>query len=148
MRSRGFTLIELVIALGIAALATGMAVIGVNAITDASLRSTAIELTGAIKTCYDRAIMQKRVQRVAIDIDKGLWWIELSAAPFALSKEKLEGEEGESSDPDEDKKGKKREFFDDDDEDDPRAEVRRVIEGHAKSFVPDDELEAGRPRAL
>jgi general secretion pathway protein H len=147
MRQAGFTLIELAIALGIAALTTAMAVMGINAITDANLRSTAVELTGAVKSCYDRAIMQKRVERLAIDIDKGAWWFEMSDEPFALSKDKLEGEKGEAAPgSEEDTSEKHRSFLED--EDDPKAEVRRVLEGHAKSFVPDAEIDGGKPRVL
>lgn len=146
-RSRsGFTLIELAIGLAIAGLITGMAVVSVNAITDASLRSSAVELTGAVKTTYDRAVMQRRTQRIAMDLDKGVWWIEYTEEPFALSAERATGERGEAdSDPAE---AEEEEFSPFDDDEDGKAEVRRVLEGHARSFTPDAELDAGKPRPL
>jgi general secretion pathway protein H len=146
-RQRGLTLIEVVIALAIAAMATGIAIGAVNAITDASLKSTSIELIGAMKFSYDRAIMERRTQRLSIDMDKGLWWIDYTTDPFALSSERDRGPEGGKS---EDKKRAEKEerssFFSDED-DAAKKEVEAALEGgKAASFSADEEL--GTPRSL
>ncbi len=146
-QKRGMTLIEITIALAIAALAVGTAVISLNALTDAALKSGAIELTGAIKYSYDRSIMEKRTQRLGMDIDKGLWWLDFTDDPYALAKERAEGEAGERP---EDKEGKDIDDLDslfsgfDADGD---MEVKRAMEGgKASRFMPDSEV--GKPKPL
>ncbi|NJK88602.1 MAG: prepilin-type N-terminal cleavage/methylation domain-containing protein [Myxococcales bacterium] len=92
--SRGFTLIEITIGLAVAALVMSMGVVAVNSLTDAALRSAAVELTGAIKYSYDRSIMLNRIQRIGFDIDGGSWWLEYTQDPFRLDQERSEGELG------------------------------------------------------
>lgn len=104
---RGLTLIELVIGLAIAAMACAVAIGAINSLTSSSLHSTAVELTGAIKTCYDRAIMQRRTERLSIDLDKGLWWIDYTEDPFAVSSERAQGKSGEKESSPGDKGGSK-----------------------------------------
>ncbi|MFO0723247.1 MAG: hypothetical protein U1E65_05670 [Myxococcota bacterium] len=146
------TLIEVAIALAIAALLAGVAIGAVNSLTDADLRSTAVELSGAMKQSYDRAIMNRRTQRIAIDIDKGMWWFEYTESPFAVHREKDRGEVGEKSGTDEDdqidvdrvtgkrtKRGKLAE---------KKSDVEKIIEGTAARFVPDADLTGGKPRPL
>lgn len=142
---RGFTLIELTMALAIAAMLAGVAVISVQNLTHADLRSSAVELSGAIKFNYDRSIMEKRIQRLGMDLDKGVWWIEYTDDPFTMAEERLRGDEGVKRDEDGkiiDKDDDKF-FFDDDDD----TEVRAALEGgKSASFVPDED--AGEPKNL
>jgi general secretion pathway protein H len=98
---RGLTLVELTIALAVAALATAIAIGAVNSLTSASLHSTAVELTGAVKTCYDRAIMERRIERLSIDMEKNLWWIDYTEEQFSLAAERVKGREGDHEDSDE-----------------------------------------------
>jgi general secretion pathway protein H len=146
---RGLTLIEVVIAVAIAAMATGIAVGAINSITDAALKSTSIELAGAIKYSYDRAIMERRTQRLSIDMDKGLWWIDFTTDPFALASERDRGREGAKGEEAGGKEAKKEEksIFDDDEDDGGRKEVEAALEGgKAASFTMDADL--GPPRSL
>lgn len=94
----GLTLIEVTIAVAIAAMVAAIAIGAVSSLTNASLHSTAIELTGGIKFSYDRAIMEHRTERLAIDMDRGIWWIDYTQEPYALSQVKLEGKEGDKLD--------------------------------------------------
>ena len=147
----GLTLIEITVALAIAALVVGAGVASINALTDADLRSSAIELTGAIKFTYDRAIMEKRTQRMAFDIGKGLWWIDYTDDPFSIDSERARGKSGADSpgEEDEEKKGEKAESLDEIFErtDDPQEEVKQAMEGgKASAFAPDDA--AGPPKRL
>ncbi|MCK6544935.1 prepilin-type N-terminal cleavage/methylation domain-containing protein [Myxococcota bacterium] len=159
---RGLTLIELTIAIAIAALAVGVAVGAVNSLTDAALRSSALELSGTIKSSYDRAIMNRRTQRLSIDIDKGVYALELTEDPFALARELATGNEGVKGDEADGKGGKSkkrskglRRLADDDGEEsffsDPKAgeelEVRQAIEGgKASAFTPD--TDGAPPKSL
>ncbi len=138
---RGLTLIEISIAIAVAAMATAMSIISINALTHASLKSTAIELTGAIKFSYDRAIMEKRIQRIGMDIDKGVWWLEYTEDPYALSKTRSEGEEGHQRQ-ERDAEEPSRSIFDHEDS----SEVRHAMEGgKAIHFVPDEGSGAPKP---
>jgi general secretion pathway protein H len=148
----GLTLIEITIALAIAALVVAAGTVSVNALTDADLKSSAVELTGAIKFTYDRSIMEKRTQRMGFDMSKGLWWIDFTDDPYAIDRERARGKSGADS-PDEklekSEKSGKAESLDEvfASAEDPEAEVKQAMEGgKASAFVPDDE--AGGPRRL
>ncbi len=144
-RRRGFTLIELTIALAIAAMLVGVSMVSVQSLTHSALRNSALELAGAVKYNYDRAIMEKRIQRIGMDLDRNVWWIEYTEDPFKLAQERLRGDEGEKRD-DEGKvvgEDDDSDFFDDDVD----SEVKAALEGgKASSFVPDSD--AGKPRRL
>lgn len=94
------TLIELTIALAVAGLLMSMSVVAISALSDADLRSSAVQLTGSIKFSYDRAIMQNRIQRIGMNIDEGTWWLEYTQDPFALREERDEGTMGATIDED------------------------------------------------
>jgi len=145
------TLIEITIGLSIAALVMTMSVVAINSLTDAALRSAAVELAGAIKYSYDRAIMQHRVQRIGMDLDTGEWWLEYTETPFSLSEQRLEGEAGFQRDED----GK---IVRSDDEDlelelgidrDTDPEVREALEGgRGASFMQEDDEPRKLPRGV
>jgi general secretion pathway protein H len=138
--NRGMTLIEIMIGLTIMALLTGVAMISVNSLTHASLRSSSLELTGAIKLNYDRAIMEKRIQRIGIDLDQQVWWIEFTEDPYTIAAEKLRGKGGAKQEAEE----KEEERWPDEDRDE---ELELALEGgQSARFVPDAEL--GPPRPL
>ena len=137
---RGLTLIELTIALAIAAMMVGVTMISVQSLTHAELKNTALELAGAIKYNYDRAIMEKRIQRIAMDLDRQMWWIEFTEDQYGLDKDRLRGDTGAQLDADGKQKREEDSFFDDDAD----ADVEAALEGgKAASFVPD-----GEPRPL
>lgn len=144
---RGLTLIELTIALAVAALAVSISIVSINALTDADLKSSAVEITGAIKFSYDRSIMEKRTQRIGMDIDKGLWWIEYTDDRYALAQERATGNTGAQSPGLDGAEEKKVETIDDffSAFDEPDAEVKMAMQGTTR-FMPDPG--AGKPRTL
>ena len=138
---RGLTLIEITIGLAIAAMVMAVGVTSINALTDAHLRSAAVEIVGAVKFSYDRAIMEKRIQRIGFDIDRQVWWLEFTNDPYALNQELDRGEEGTRPEPE--KESGRDSLFDDDAD----AEVQKALEGgRAASFSPDGK--SGEPRKL
>jgi general secretion pathway protein H len=144
---RGLTLIEITVALAIAALVVSLGLVSLNALTDADLKSSAVELTGAIKFSYDRAIMEKRIQRMGFDMGKGLWWLDYTEDQYALDRERMRGKSGEDS-PDE-KEEKKASSLDEvfEKAHDPEEEVKQAMEGgKASAFSPDEA--GGPPRQL
>ena len=145
MRTAGFTLIEMTITIAIAAMVAYGVSSGVGALTAADLRSSAIELTGAIKMNYDRAVMLRRTQRMVMNIDTGTWWIDYTEDKFALSAERSSGDKGDNPDGDEDEDDEFDSIFDEDDD----QQVRAAMEGgKAITFSKDDELVAGKPITL
>jgi prepilin-type N-terminal cleavage/methylation domain-containing protein len=144
---RGLTLIELMIGLAIAAMVAAISVGAVNSITDANLRSAAVELTGAVKYSYDRAIMQNRIQRLAMDIDSGTWWLEYTEDVFRLTEERTEGSSGVQRDDDGnlDLQERREELWRDLNIDERTdREVRKALEGGLASNFQLDDGEARR----
>lgn len=140
---RGMTLIEIMIGLAIMALLTGAAVVSVNALTHASLRSSALALTGGIKFNYDRAIMEKRIQRIGIDLDRQVWWAEYTEDPYTVAAEKLKGKAGTKLE-DEEKEEEDKPRWEDEDKDE---EFELALGGgQSARFVPD--AEQGPPMPL
>lgn len=141
------TLIEIIIAVAIAAMATGVAIGALNSLTDASLRSTSLEFIGAIKFSYDRAIMERRTERLSIDLDKGMFWIDATPEYFALSKERDRGNEGAKLEEAAKEKEEKKDSFFDDETDRGKREVEAILEGgKASMFAPDENF--GEPKAI
>lgn len=146
MRRRGFTLIELTIALAIFAMVTATAVAGMNSLTHAHLRSTAVKIAGAVKMSYDRAVMERRTQRLVLDMDKNTVLLEFTESPFALARERAKGSKGvtpddpASADASRDRSSKKK-------SDSPLGGFD-LEAGEGAKFVPDDDSDLGRPFAL
>jgi general secretion pathway protein H len=146
---RGLTLIEITVALAIAALVVSLGLVSLNALTDADLKSSAVELTGAIKFSYDRSIMEKRTQRMGFDMSKGLWWIDYTDDVYALDRERMRGKSGADSPEGEEQEKKKPASLDEifEQADEPEDEVKQAMEGgKALAFSPDEG--AGLPRRL
>ena len=67
-RARGFTLIELVIGIAIAAALFGAVVMGVGSITGAKAKEAAGELSAAIRMMYDEAALSGRTCRIVFSL--------------------------------------------------------------------------------
>lgn len=91
-RTRGFTLIELAIVLGLIALITSIAVPSFNALTAVDLRSTTSMVAGMIREAYARAAITGKVHRIVFDMDKGAFWIERTNDSFVLASEKQQAD--------------------------------------------------------
>ena len=65
---RGMTLIELVIALMIAAMLFGVAIMGVGAITGTSAKTASVELTGTVRALYDMAALSGKTCRLVFTL--------------------------------------------------------------------------------
>ncbi len=132
---RGLTLIEITISLLIIGLMMSTALVSVNALTDAELRSTSVALAGAIKSNYDRAIMEKRIQRIAFDLDRGVWWVEFTEEAYALGKHLEEADKrGEGLEQLVDEDDEDQYYFDD--ETDPEVKAA-LLGGKVSKFQPD-----------
>ena len=80
---RGFTLIELTIALLVMGLLMGVAVAYVHGPTD--LRSAGRSLTGMVRTAYTLAVVSRQVQRLCVDLGRGEYWVDPDVCGVARS---------------------------------------------------------------
>ncbi|MGO9831114.1 MAG: Tfp pilus assembly protein FimT/FimU [Myxococcaceae bacterium] len=69
--SAGFTLIEVMVVIAIAATLLGAAVVGIGAITGARARATLGELGGTMRAMYDRAALTGHTCRIVFDLPPG-----------------------------------------------------------------------------
>jgi general secretion pathway protein H len=65
---RGFTLIELVIALSIVVVLFGAVIYGVGALTGARAKESSAELAGAIRSMYDTAALSGKTCRIVFEL--------------------------------------------------------------------------------
>lgn len=84
---RGFTLIEVGIAMAIMALAMGLLIPAISNVTRAELRSKSGELAGAIRAMYGYSAVQGRSCRITFDLDAGSYYPECAKGAVRLSRE-------------------------------------------------------------
>ncbi len=82
--SDGFTLIEVMIVMGLVALMVTASVVGVRSLAKSDLRSTASRMSGAIRYLFDRASTTGKVHRLVLDFDTGKYWAESSDDAFVF----------------------------------------------------------------
>jgi len=78
--SRGFTLVETLVVLAIAAGMMGAAVYGLNLITAADLRDEAMRITSVMQYTWSRAAIEQVNYRLVLDLDANTYWTEVSDA--------------------------------------------------------------------
>jgi general secretion pathway protein H len=81
---RGFTLIEVMIAMALVALMVIASTLGLRSLAKSDLRSTATRMAGAIRYLFDRASTTGRVHRLVLDFDAGKYWAEVTDDAFIL----------------------------------------------------------------
>jgi general secretion pathway protein H len=79
---RGFTLIEVMIALIVVAMMATLGVKGFRAINKSNLREATAHLSGAIRYLFDRASITGKYHRLVIDLNDGQYWPEVSDDKF------------------------------------------------------------------
>lgn len=84
-RSRGFSLVEILVVVAILGLMLGASVYGFRSIAKSELRSSASKLAGAIRYCFDRAITTGAYYRIVLDLDGNKYWAERSDDRMYLS---------------------------------------------------------------
>ena len=86
-RARGLTLIEVLIALGIAAMLVAIAVPAVSSITRAQLRQKSGQLASGIRALYGQSAITGQSCRLAIDLENGSYQAECAKSAVRLSEE-------------------------------------------------------------
>lgn len=90
---RGLTLLELLIVIGILVLVTGVAVSELGNLSSVKLRSETNKLAAAIRHAFNRAAAHGLYMRMVFDLDAEAYWVEASATPVFLPKEKRDEDE-------------------------------------------------------
>lgn len=150
---RGFTLMEVGVALLLAALLVGVAIPGVQSVTAARLREAAGQIAGMSREAYARAAISGKVHRVVMDLDKNTFHLEATSSRFVLQKERSQqlteqeakdraaGIKTERSS----RGGRSRILATSDSDLDESERLQRDLEAEANWVPADDELGSPRP---
>ncbi len=84
MRQRGFTLIEVIIALGIIVMLTSITLPALNNVTRAELRKTSRMTMGLVRSTYDSAALTVRMHRIVFDLSKNTVSVESTEETLAI----------------------------------------------------------------
>jgi general secretion pathway protein H len=93
-KARGMTLIEMGVALMLAALLVTVMVPAFSVVTRAQLRSRSGELAGAIRAMYGYTAIQGKSCRLAFDLDAGAYWPECAKGTVRLSRDQERSQGG------------------------------------------------------
>lgn len=91
MGARGLTLIEISIALAIAALLVAVSVPAISSITRAQLRQKSGQLAGGIRALYGESAIAGRSCRLVLDLDKSEYHAECARGAVRLASEPSRG---------------------------------------------------------
>jgi len=86
-RESGMTLIEIGVALAVAALMLAVAVPALSAVTRAQLRQKSGQLAGAVRSLYGSAAIGGHTCRLVFDLDADAYWSECAKTNVRLSRE-------------------------------------------------------------
>jgi general secretion pathway protein H len=75
-RLRAFTLIELLVVVTLVSVMMGAVIMGMGAVTNAKLKSSATLVSAAIRSAFTRASATAKPMRVVLDLDKNRLWLE------------------------------------------------------------------------
>jgi general secretion pathway protein H len=91
--ARGFTLVELVIAVAVIAVLSAAAVPAMNAVTGANARRAAGEVAAAMRFLFETASLRHETCRLVIDLDGRAWWAECTKERVAAAREAQDARE-------------------------------------------------------
>jgi general secretion pathway protein H len=110
---QGFTLIEVMVVLAIAALMVGGSLQGFRSLRKADLREATTQMSGSMRYLFDRASTTGKIHRLVIDMEQRMYWAEVSDDRFYIPREAESAQalrEREDKEADEDEEeAKKRE---------------------------------------
>jgi len=86
--ARGFTLIEISVALLLVGLLLGAAIPAVQAVAATQLKKSVGQLAGMTREAYARSAISGKPHRIVMDLDEGSFWLEVSSGAFVLEVEK------------------------------------------------------------
>jgi len=93
-RAAGFTLIELVVAVGVAVALIGVTIPAISSLTSMKRKSAAQELVSTVRYLFAKAQLEHKYIRLVINIDDASYKAEEADNPVALTDKKLEVRDG------------------------------------------------------
>src|SRR5579883_1913378 len=94
VRARGFTLIEMAVAIAIMALLIGSVAVGFGSVLKAQLRQESNHLAATLRYLFDKATTTGKYYRLTIDLDQQSYNAEMSDEKFFLLRQKLVSKNG------------------------------------------------------
>lgn len=92
---RGFTLFELMIAIAVVGLISGIVVSQMNDWFDVNIKTATGKLSSTIRYLHDKATSQNIYIRLVLDVDKNAYWVEATTEQFLLSTKEAEAADRE-----------------------------------------------------
>jgi len=93
-KSDGFTLIEMLVVVGIVALMAGVMMPTISSYFQVTINSATRDLATVIKEAYNSAVITGKIYRLVYDIKENTYWVESGPAQYLLhTKESKEKEE-------------------------------------------------------
>ena len=134
--AKGFTVLELGIALVLLGLILGVSIPAVNSLSGAELKKQVGIFQGLIREAYARAALSGTAHRLVFEMDRGVYWVEETTEKVLLGNRTQElADDGKAA----------LQILDDriedleDDKDDPNASTMlQLLKGPTWSKVPDD----------
>lgn len=83
----GFTLVEIIVVVALIALITSVSIGGISTYFKVSLDTATGELASIVKEAYNSAVITGKVHRVAYDLDKKEYWVEVGPQGMLLESE-------------------------------------------------------------
>ncbi len=90
-RSRGVTLVEVLISIALVAIVTGMAMMGGSVADGARLKHSAVMMAGAVRIAYGHANATSKVVRLVFDMDERTVSIEEASSDLKLARNDVTG---------------------------------------------------------
>lgn len=88
--ARGFTLLEVGIALALAGLLLAVAIPSLNALTAAELKGATGMLQGLMRDTYARAALSGNPHRIVFDLEQDTYWVEATEGGVVLPRTRIE----------------------------------------------------------
>lgn len=107
--SRGLTVLELIVVIGVLVLILGVGIGGLDRLSSVQLRTQTNRLSAAIRHTYTRAVAHGLYMRLVLDLDADAYWVEASETAQFLSVEKRKEGEATAEEQAAEKEAEKRE---------------------------------------
>lgn len=85
---------EMIAVIFIIAVLVSVSVPALNSVTNVHLKNATYLFAGNVKYLYDQAILERQYVRLVIDVDKGVYWAEMTKDPVYLTRKPLDVESG------------------------------------------------------